>query len=652
MGATILLCFTLTLGQIEEKPKPKEEPVPVFKIPPATAENEAMALALVALQPIPQYDRRYMRFIWVTSGQLEDLQATSLAVNMVSTKNLIRQPLKLGNNRLLLCMLDLRRYARIGLDGDTKDLDRLLRTWEEFRFEPRYNLLLTRNTLDFAEGINLHLPEKDKKRLVGPKHIGNSTGKTKKEWKLVDSKPWTQNGKTYTKHWIEVDIVGDSNYVENSSEDVVRVIGEHINKALLVELIDATHSQAPIVTEGYFVFRALSSIKDFQKDNKDNLYATLFGGLYYDLANIPQNSVKGSDEDNLLAQLGIGNIKEGISSKQFFDDLDSDQRTAMFKSAVTGSGRLVEYLPTAAVREKRGAVIITRDVKRRSIDLGQTAMFNLLTFRKADGAEILFVKPNGLQGGGAYDGKGKILQAVASDIATDRTVPIPHSTDLQAIISCMACHGPEGGWRLARNEVKLMVGKRFDILNDANFNGFGKQYSGDRTQLFDRLAGLYSGDLEREYLPSLRRNTANAVLEATGPWKESKSQVDVTKIAYARVRKIFNEYAYTSITPQKALSDLGIASKTNKEAAAILRVLWKPLPSAIVPNEHTVNRYDIQEDPRAIALMQEEGLLSINPHDWALFYGFGARRAQLSGAWIAQQPLPKQLPNKLEEQKK
>ncbi len=568
----------------------------------ANRENVALAVAAAAMRTVPAEEHRYVRFVWVTDRKHETWQGTSLAMNMLSQRPNIRRPEKVELGETL-AMVNLSHYA-----GGEK-LDKLVRDWEEFRFDWRFNLLLTEETIEFA--------------------VGEGVPRGKKEWAVVEVPPFLHSdGKTYTKKWVERDNpLGD--------KDVVRVVGEHVDRRLMAEMIDRTGSQAPVVSHKYFVWRALSTIKD------DEPYATLFGGLYYDLAGIPQKSKKGSDKDNLLQLLGVGSVEAGITSKVLFDRLESDQKTAVFRSEVTGSERAIEYLRTLAAKDSQSIAVFTLDVKRRSsVNIAKRAMMNLIAF-KPDGSEGIFEKSNGLQGYVIFDDKDNLLQSVASDIACDRTVPAPHSTDLQGPIGCIRCHGPEGGWRISRNDVKTLTGGKLDIIDDLNFRNelSRKKNFGYKKDLFERLAGLYSGDLEFTVLPRAREDYARAVLRATGPWKDSKTQTDVVKLASAKLGAIYAEAAYNSVTAMTVTEDLGIPCKDNKEAAAVLTKLLPPIPT-INPNS-----YGIEEDPNVKALAKG---MAINPVNYALVYSFIAKRAQDTGMRLRPPPLiplPKQREN-------
>jgi hypothetical protein len=520
-------------------------------------ENSAIALARADVRSLPEHDQRYMRYVWITDAEKESLQITSLTANYWSTSPIIARPYPIssldGAPKALVARIDLRRYA------PEKHWDKLISIWEEFRYDPAFNLLLTKDTLRFAHGLDVAIP---KRKVNVPPYVHT-------------------DGKTYTAKWVDHD-----------KDDVVRIVGEHLDKEAIAELIDRTYSQAPIVTHKYFVFRSLSTIKD------KGVYATIFGGMYYDLSNTPQKTK--NDEEALLTQLGA--YKEDFNR--------SERRTAVFQSDVAGKRpRRIEYVRTreGRVGDNQSIAVFTRDIKRESIDIGQHAMMNLLKFNH-DGTEAIYEKANGLQGFAIFDGKGKLLEAVPSAVAVDRTIPTPFSTDLQPAVSCISCHGPEGGWRISRNDVtSLTEWNDDDILADRNRR---------KTDVFEQLAALYAGDLELSLLPQARNDLARAILLATGPWKDSKGQTDLVKLASARIAKTYGDFIYTSVDAKTCLTDLGIKTDDNKKAREQLEKLLPPLGDLY------------EEDPRIRALVRG---VPINSIDYALIYAIVARRAQISG---------------------
>lgn len=535
------------------------------------SESDALLLASKDVVEIPALERQYMRYVWVTPDEpdfREAAQAVSHALNSVSSMPVIVRPAPLGKDRLLVLRVDLRAYSG-------KRINEMVEVWESFKFDPRLNLLLTKDTLKFATNPP-EFPKVRKKVKVPP-------------YRAVD-------GNVYEYKYVE----------EESKDDVVRVVGEHLDPKLVSELVDATRSQAPVVSHGYLVTRALTTIKD------KGLFKTLYGGLYYELSGVKRGFEKGTDEDNLLEKLGIGNVTEGVTAEKLFDRLRSDQRVAVFKSRITGKPRRIDFLKTLASRDAQSLYITTHDLKTQSVDIGQHPIMNLLKF-KDDAREAIWEIPNGLLGYAIFDGEGALQDEVPPDVAADTTIPAPYGTRLQPAISCIRCHKTTRGWQPVQNDVKRLLGKFLDVFDDRN-----QRYRDDAVV---RIAGLYAGDPEFKLLPRGRDDYSSSVLRATGPWEKSKDQTDVAERVSDKLRDIYARYNYEPIDASRALFDLGLGEVDQKDAPDKLREVLPPLS--------IFSEGVIKEDPRIGALMAG---LSINRVDWDLVYTFAAARKQRAEA--------------------
>lgn len=533
--------------------------------------NTILEAAVKDLSGIPIDDRCFIRYIDIRTEDHEDMQATSLTMNYLNRETIIVRPVPVIKDSLL--RVDLRYYA------PEKYLQEFINTWEKLQYDPKFSLLLTKDTLKFVTGIDL-----------------SKYGK--KVDTVIDVPAYRHtDGKTYTQKWGTKIIY----------PDVVRQIPEHIDKKLWVFLVDNTGSQAPIVSHKYFITRALTTKQD------KAVFKEIYGGLYYEFAGIKRGFKKGTDEDNFLESLGIGNVEKGLTAKKIFDNLRSDQRVAVFRSNVSGRTRRADVLKTLYSRDGESIVIFTHDTKAQNIDIGQHAIMNLIDF-KDDAREVIYVKQTGLHGFVLFNGKGELQDEVPNDVATDSTIPAPYNNILQPAIGCIRCHASEGGWRLLKNDVKLLLKDLLDVFNDTSGHNYQKN------DQIKRLAGLYAGDPEFKILPRSRDDYASAIQLATGPWNKSKNQVDITKYASDRIAKIFNEYNYNLIGAKEALLELGVKGidklKTSKEYRKKLRELLPPVK--IITSEGF-----IPEDPRIGALMVG---LEITRTDWDLVYGFAADR--------------------------
>lgn len=547
--------------------------------------QDAYALAWLDCQGLPPVQRSYTRYLWVEDARPESGYAASLALNLVSRSPEIKRPVAIGKGELLLMRVDLRWYAPT--EQDKRDLARI---WEDFQYDPKFHLLLTKDTVSFALRA---FPEWTGKGLVA-------------RWKVIGNERWIQDGKEVFGRWQLTPEIEDIRLDRLALQEgeVARLPHPLIDPAVYYGLIEATGSQAPVVYLDYFVARGLSTIQD------KGLYAVLYGGRYYQLAGIGKGFKKGTDEDNFFESLGIGNVEAGITADQLFDKLRSDRRAAVFRSGVTGSPRQVAFFKSLV-----GILVMTRDLKKSSIDIGTHPAANLLAF-KHDGTEGLFDKSNGLQGAVLFDGKGALVDSVPDDIAKDHTVNAPNTARLESAISCIACHWAKGndGWLPFANDVKTIKdsGLGLSVLG---------QVKGQSTfEVIRRLNGLYGADPD-SLMKRPRDDLAAAVLAATGPWPGLKSQTDVAKHAGQHLVAVSRGYFHESVTQQRALRELRVVVD-EKHAKEVFSVLLQPDPrSAIyVPElEDTV----VPEDFRVAAL--RSGLPVVRA-DFDLAYGFMADR--------------------------
>lgn len=539
----------------------KDSPEVTARIP---TESDAVLLALADISQTliaGQIPSPYTRYIWVTDGDAESAQVISLALNYVSRASVIKRPAVLGKDKLMVVKVDLRDFC------GKHDIQEFSQIWEEFRFDPRFNLLITKDTLKFAGRVEVPKAKKIVQKLD-------------KDGKVV--------GETITE-------------VALQAGDIVRVPAPHLGDSVII-LAEQLQTEAPIITSSYFLTRALSAIQD------KGVFKTVYGGLYYQLSGIKKVNKKGTDDDNLFEQLGIGNVERGVTARKVFDELRSDQRVAVFRSGITGQPRTSEILRSLASRDSQGIIGITHDLKKSSIDIGQHPVMNLLDF-KDDAREVIFEKRTGLHGFALFNGEGVLQDEVPPDIASDHLIPIPHGGRLQPAIGCIRCHGKDGGWKQLTNDVKKLLAGYLDVFGDQR----GKRGVLDD---LDRIAGLYAGDLELKLLPRARDDYANAVLKATGSWKESKDQTDVVRLSSDRISDIFRRYNYDLVDTRQLLRDFGIEVASAEDALQLLRRLL-PLPPPGIAGDFN------PEDARVGAMLVG---LPIGRTDYDLAYSFMAAR--------------------------
>jgi hypothetical protein len=318
------------------------------------APADAVAYALADLSAMNKGDQPFQRYVWIHDGSKKYGEinytintAWSRATPLVKTK-LVAQ------GRLV--RIDLRQLApRADVEG--KDFRDILQLWEKLAIEEPY-FHITRTT-DDAVPTNAKLikDEKDPEGSVRFEHDGQLYFKS-------------ANGNAY----IHKNNEWQATKLQFAKKEAVAVAAAHVGLETHVMLQGLTQSAAPVVRADWWIVKSLT---------------TLDGGLYYDLVGIERKPAQGTARDAFFKKVGV-DVKE-------IEKLRSDQRTAMFKSKVTGRPRRVDYYQGIAVRPDSGSglVIVTYDTSEEQVKAKNDPIRNLLEFEFA-AQEIIAERPNGL----------------------------------------------------------------------------------------------------------------------------------------------------------------------------------------------------------------------------------------------------------------
>ncbi len=553
---------------------------PAYKL--SSTAPEASLLARQTIEQLPHEDLPFTRFLWLPWGApgSDELkvkaQANVFGLAQVSRASVFTRPGVVGQGRLL--RIDMRAMC------PSDQLPAYLELWEAFQFDPSFSVLITPDQVRLLDQVSKELLTSI-----------NGHECTVSCW---------QNDKRVLKKMKLADALA-----MKQSDTLIRVNGHHLDAKAHVELQIATKSLAPVVDARYFLYRALSTVQD------DGLYKDVYGGLYYDLSGIRDMTKGGekTDLDNFLAALGI---RGGI--QKLLDAGRADERAAVFRSNVTGRGRLVLWFSAPSSRRSvnTGLVMITRDLKQKRVDIGTHPILNLVRFAH-DATEVIYERPDGTHGFVLFDAADKLQDEAPVDVVADRTVPEPHSPRLQSAISCIRCHGARKdsmGWQPVANDVQSLL-KHVGVFGDFSERN---RTIGD---VLDQLKGRYQGNADKA-LRIGRDDYMAAVLRITGPWQAGlPDQTDVVVHASSALGEIYSEAWYDAVTPQAAMRDLGFLVSEDK-AAKYLTKLLPPVAKAsgIYP-----------EDPRIAALCAG---IPISRFDWSLVFPFAsARRTQALAAW-------------------
>ena len=545
--------------------------------------DQATKWAKKDLDSLTRLDRLFTRYLWIRNGSQMGRKLGSLTLNYISRSTVIHRPQVVADGYLL--RVDLRLFY-----PTTKDLQEVLILWEQFQFDPAFSRLLTKAMIENLSNQGIVVEGVVE---VGEKRI------------LVKTPPYTENGSTFESRWV----------------DLIRQTGPHVQD--LAELQKDTNSSVPIVELDYFIYRALSTVKD------DGLYKQVWGGLYYDLAGIKTakevGDKKSTDLDVLFRDLGIGDAEKGLKAEDVIENARADQRVAVFISKVTGKPREIIFLNIMASRfgEQQGFVIITQDLRDKDVDIDFDPIRNFRKFSakagKVAAREVIFTTIRGPHGFALYDGQGARQDEAPPDVVNDHQIPAPYTKRLQGAKSCIICHGFDGsdGLKPVTNDVKSLTRfnlnkPRLDIKGD-----FGKDNVGKSLQeQYDRFAGQYAGSPD-EGLRRGRRDYIKAILRATGPFFEGGDQTDIAKTTAVGYDGVFRCYWWDGVNAKKALYELGYDIPEGK-AGEVLNGLLPPDPLSKVGDFY-------QEDPTIAALKNG---LTVSRTAWSLSYSFAALRVK------------------------
>lgn len=361
------------------------------------------------------------------------------------------------------------------------------------------------------------------------------------------------------------------------------------------QLLEAeTVSFAPLLRADYFLRRVASTVD---------------GGLYYHFAGFVRDG-KRLTEAEIFKQVGLDvAVSRGV---------EGDDRAAVFQSGVTGKPRTVEQVQGAI-----GKARITYDLLDGDVDASRHPIYELLdSVNRARGKEIIFERANGMLGYILADGAGNLVDVAPPDLASDHQTPAPVTKQLYPPLSCIRCHGPEGGVKTVRNDVPALLGGGqngdVDVLDDLA----GQKLGLNRTATVDRLAGLYSaGDAFGIQADLSRSAFADAVWRSTRGMSVSGAE-KVAQKASATLAAQYADYWYprslteANVSAERAALELGHRVEAG-QGSAFLQQTLKPQRA-----DFTVNGIPVESaDPSLAALRRG---LSIRRQDFERVYSYAA----------------------------
>lgn len=317
------------------------------------------------------------------------------------------------------------------------------------------------------------------------------------------------------------------------------------------QLLEAeTHCFAPLLRADDFLRRAISTQEN---------------GRYYQLMGFTVGG-KRLNRAEILENVGLSVL---LSRK-----VEGDRRAAMFASSLSGKPRTAEQLQGAI-----GRASIVYDIFKEDVSPDRHPLYELLNFvDRSRGQELIYDLPNGLWGFVLFDGAGKLADVAPPNLVCDYTSPIPGTSELFPMISCIRCHAAEGGVKPVRNDVPALLadGDRGDI--DYLDEIFGKA---NRREQVARVTGLYAAGDKFKNTADLRRiDYADAVWKATNGFGV-KGEEQVTTKCLNAVAAMYADYWHPrgmiepAVSADRAALELGWKVPPG-QGAAMLRQMMPP----------------------------------------------------------------------------
>lgn len=546
--------FTLLNPQPDFELSTPKPPTPLAFLP---APADAISYALSDISTIPEVDRPFQRYVWIPDGDPLKQGQVSFGVNTaISQASVIIKPMIVAEGRMV--RWDLRTLA-----PNEIQYARLHSLWEQLANEPYFHVT---KTTDVALPI-------EAKEL--PRQVGDPVGSARF---IIDGQTWFRSE---TNLWF---ILQENNWITAKphflKSQSVSVYGAHVGLQQGVMLQGLTQSSAAVVRYDWFLFKILS---------------TLDGGLYYDFVGVDKNPKGKTAQQAFFESIGV--------TEQQAEQLRSDQRTAIFRSNVTGRPRRIDVFQSPGVRPSSGSglVTITHDIGEGETKAENDPIRNLLEL-KDKARELIAERPNGMHIFLLFDNQGNLQNSAPDDVVKDHTIPVPHPARVQSAIGCIRCHGPFDGWQPFGNDVQKMLKGMLNVYDDLNSKL-------TIPETLDRLAGLYTGDLSKP-IRRARDDYSDAVYVATNG--QTVSQVS------GGVASTYSSYHYELVDAVKACKELGYQVPEDK-AVYYLNLILPPLQRDSIGIS--------PEDPIIGAL---KAGLSVNRFQWESVYADAAFRSMQS----------------------
>jgi hypothetical protein len=306
------------------------------------------------------------------------------------------------------------------------------------------------------------------------------------------------------------------------------------------------------------------------------------GGSYYAFRGLVPGKTKLAD---YLAERGVP--LERIRQHNSFNRL-------VTISKVTGKARGIEMYESSDVPPSEGPsiVVVTQDIFDDQTDPGFDAFLSLRN-SKSQGQESLAKLRNGAIECTLWNGDGILVSEAPPNLVRDSLIPEPFTDRLQPMISCIRCHGPNGLWQPATNQVKQLLDGRLRVLGDVTINNDQKQFEAIRQIQF--LYGARQSQLDKVLGDA--RDSFDTFTFVTGGLT-AKDVCEAMTLAY-------NNYEYKYLDAASACDELGV-DPDGDPIAVLTKILPAPNQGNLIATDARIALLLTPADPMVKWLVEEK----------------------------------------------
>lgn len=245
-------------------------------------------------------------------------------------------------------------------------------------------------------------------------------------------------------------------------------------------------------------------------------------------------------------------------------NLRGDKGAVILISDVTGKGRVVI---TVSGLTSQVPAMFTFDIADKRTAPGEQFIRNLVQYEPFhDATEVFIPMQNGLIEFVLADSKGNLQRVAPSNVVADSTKPNGHTKELEMGMSCIICHGPEDGYKTAKNDAEYILGSDVDYFGDGieyDDRLTNKRVSLSRQESIDLVAGRFGeridepdgiiGRARRDYIRAVDSLTGWGIGSIDDPNAPSAARKVATKI-----EEIYHGYRYSRINADRICLELGV----------------------------------------------------------------------------------------------